>query len=101
MPNETKRARFRQRLLKQGFTTDVLDRLIRAPTPHRLYNALCALALLAGSRDDPALVARALDLLRRALETGFSKSGLRDDPDLKSLGATPEFRKWIEEADGR
>ena len=52
------------------------------------------MALLAQSVADPALVPRSVDLLRRALESGFPKSGLRDDPDLKSLAATPEFRKW-------
>ena len=71
-----------------------VDRLLQAPTPNRLYNAACIVALLAQSVADPALVPRSVDLLRRALESGFPKSGLRDDPDLKSLAATPEFRKW-------
>jgi len=74
-----------------------VDRLTRTPTPHRLYNASCALALLAGSRDDPALVARAIDVLRRAIESGFPRSTLRDDPDLKSLAADPTFRQWLED----
>ena len=77
-----------------------VDRLIQAPTPHRLYNSACALALLSESQADPALVPRALELLRRALESGFPIAPLRDDPDLKSLHSSPAFRKWIEAGDG-
>jgi serine/threonine protein kinase/Flp pilus assembly protein TadD len=78
-----------------------VDRLVRSPTPNRLYNAACTLALLVDSSNDPALVPRALELLRRAIESGFPKSKLRDDPDLKSLATAPEFRRWLEEADRR
>jgi serine/threonine protein kinase/tetratricopeptide (TPR) repeat protein len=76
---------------------DDVNRLIQTPTPHRLYNSACALALLAGSVDDPTLVPRALDLLRRAVESGFPKSRIRDDADLKPLATTPAFRQWLEE----
>ncbi len=48
--------------------------------------------------DDPTLVPRALDLLRRAIESGFPKSVLRNDPDLKSLAESPAFRGWLDEA---
>ena len=74
-----------------------VDRLIQTPTPHRLYNSACALALLSESYADPTLPPRALDLLRRSIESGFPTATLRDDPDLKSLHASPAFRKWLED----
>ncbi len=74
---------------------DDADRLVQAPTPHRLYNAACALGLLAESRPDPSLPPKALGLLRRALESGFPRGPLRDDPDLKSLRADPGFRALL------
>jgi tetratricopeptide (TPR) repeat protein len=70
------------------------DRLAQVPTPHRLYNAACALALLNEHRPDPDLTARSLGLLRRALDSGFPIAGVRDDPDFQSLRAEPTFRKW-------
>jgi eukaryotic-like serine/threonine-protein kinase len=76
---------------------DDVDRLVQAPTPNRLYNSACALALLAESRNDLNLVSGAVDLLRRAIESGFPKSDMRDDPDLKSLAMNPTFRAWLEE----
>ena len=72
-----------------------VDRLIRAPTPHRLFNAACALALLGESRPDPILAARVLDLLRRALESGFPAARIGEDPDLKSLRPLPAFRELL------
>ncbi len=89
------RAWLRGRLGDPLAVADV-DQLVRTPTPHRLYNGACALALLAGSVDDPTLVPKAVDLLRRAIESGFPIGPLRDDPDLKSLAADPTFRRWVE-----
>jgi serine/threonine protein kinase/tetratricopeptide (TPR) repeat protein len=91
------RAWLRGRLGDPSAVADV-DRLILTPTPHRLYNAACALALLSESRADPALIARALELLRRAIESGLPTDSLRNDPDLNSLKSSPTFRKWIEPA---
>jgi serine/threonine protein kinase/Tfp pilus assembly protein PilF len=85
------RALLRARLGDRHAVGDV-DRLIQAPTPHRLYNAACALALLHQAHPDPALAARALDLLRRALESGFPREPHRTDPDLKSLRLDPAFQ---------
>ena len=90
------RAWLRGRLGEPRAVDDV-NRLIQAPTPHRLYNSACALAMLATSSEDPTLINRALDLLRRAIESGFPTAGIRQDPDLKSLAATPAFRSWVGE----
>ena len=73
-----------------------VDLLIRAPTPHRLYNAACAMALLSEARPDPRWTDRALDLLRRAIESGFPAGSIVDDPDFKSLRSHSTFRSWTE-----
>ena len=86
------RALIRARLGRLDAVDDV-DRLLQAPTPHRLYNAACAMAVL--SRTHPAYEARALALLRRAIESGFPPDPARDDPDLDSLSARPEFRTLV------
>jgi len=88
------RALLRGRLGDPLAVADV-DRLIQSPTPHRLFNAACALALLDGARPDPSLAPKALDLLRRALESGFPPGQIRGDADLKSLREKPEFRSLI------
>ncbi len=72
---------------------DDVDRLLQTPTPHRLYNAACALSVL--SRSDPTQQARALDLLRRALESGFPAEPARDDPDLDALRPRADFRALV------
>jgi serine/threonine protein kinase/tetratricopeptide (TPR) repeat protein len=73
-----------------------VERLTRTPTPHRLYNAACALALLNEKRPDANMAAKALELLRRALESGFPVAGVKDDPDFQSLRANPSFQKWTD-----
>jgi len=84
------RALLRARLGRADAAEDV-DRLLQAPTPHRLYNAACALAVLARTRPDPRHEARALELLRRAIEAGFPPDPARTDPDLDAIRARPEF----------
>ena len=88
------RALLRARL-GQASAVDDVDRLLRAPTPHRLYNAACALALLSRSTGDDGPIPRSLDLLRRALEAGFDPSIARADPDLDSLRVRPEFGRML------
>ncbi len=72
-----------------------VDRLVQAPTPHRLYNAACAMAVLSKSLPDPRHEARALELLRRAIETGFPPATARSDSDFKPYHARPDFRKLV------
>ena len=85
------RALLRARLGDPLAAGDV-ERLVQSPTPHRLFNAACALALLDEARPDPALAPRAIDLLRRALDLRFPPDQVRGDPDLRSLEARPDFR---------
>jgi serine/threonine protein kinase/Tfp pilus assembly protein PilF len=88
------RALLRARLGDPGAASDV-ERLLQVPTPRRLYNAACALALLARRDDDPQLIADALDLLRRALRSGLSPRYLSDDPDLDALRGQPGFAELL------
>ncbi|MBK9968286.1 MAG: tetratricopeptide repeat protein [Holophagales bacterium] len=58
-----------------------------------LYNAACARAL-AGQKPE------ALDLLQRALDSGFDDPDqLREDDDLDSLRAEPRFRQLVTDAE--
>jgi serine/threonine protein kinase/Tfp pilus assembly protein PilF len=88
------RALIRAHLGLAGAVDDV-DNLIQAPSPNRLYNAACAMAILSRTRPDPRHEARAIDLLRRALATGFPASTARDDGDFQALHANPVFRKLV------
>jgi serine/threonine protein kinase/Tfp pilus assembly protein PilF len=88
------RALLRARLGDPGAEADV-DCLLRYPTPRRLYNAACALSLLAQRSADPRLIARGLDLLRRALDSGLPLDHLAHDPDLDALRASPRFSAWL------
>lgn len=65
-------------------TLDDVDRLVANPTPNRLYNAACALAILG---DAP----RAVDLLGRAILSGFPADRAAADPDLASLRGRPDY----------
>ncbi len=76
--------------------SDDAERLIHVPTPHRLYNAACALALLVETAGETRLAPRALSLLNRALDAGFPASEAAADPDLKPLHALPGFRTALE-----
>ncbi len=89
------RAWLRAGLGDAGALGDV-DRLLRAPTPHRLYNAGCALALLDRAGPRPGLAARAVGLVRRALESGFPPGGVARDIDLAGLHELPAFRALLE-----
>ena len=70
---------------------DDADRLIQSPTPHRLYNAACAAAILDGSHPEANLAPKALSLLRRAIESGFPRAQAAADPDFASIRRSPEF----------
>ena len=88
------RALLRARLGDHAAEADI-DRLLRTPTPQHLYNAACALSILAHSDADPRLITRALDLLRRALDSGLSPEFLSNDPDLDTLRKSQGFYKLI------
>jgi len=68
-----------------------VNRLVRTPTPNRLYNAACSLALYVKRHPDPVLAERAIGYLRRAIQSGKAVSMVRDDPDFLSLRAHPAF----------
>ena len=89
------RALIRARLNDPGAESDV-ERIIRVPTPQRLYNAACALSLLTRTRSDGSLCSRALDYLERALETGLAADYLARDPDLDPLRDSPRFTRLLE-----
>jgi hypothetical protein len=88
------RALVRARLGEQSALGDV-DRLLESPTPNRLYNAACAVALLSDKARNPQLASKAFDLLTRALEAGISPPEPMADPDLKSLRASVRFGQVI------
>jgi tetratricopeptide (TPR) repeat protein len=54
------------------------------------YNLAC-IAALQGDRES------SLELFRQAIETGWTWSGVFDDPDLGSLRGDPEFEAMVEE----
>ena len=72
-----------------------VERLTQAPTPHRLYNAACALALLVGTADQARLRSGSLEFLDRALSGGMSVEMAAKDPDLASLHSLPAFAMLI------
>jgi serine/threonine protein kinase/Tfp pilus assembly protein PilF len=69
-----------------------VDRLERTPTPHRLYQAACAMAILHGKTHAATHADRAIELLGRALGLGFKARDPAQDPDLASVRDRPEFR---------
>ncbi len=91
------RALVRARLGDRAALDDV-DRLIANPTSGRLYNAGCAVALYAEKSADARQLPHALELLARALKTGFPASEMASDPDLKPLQALPEFHQMLARA---
>ncbi len=84
------RALVRARLGERAALDDV-DRLIESPTPNRLYNAACAVAILSEKTANPRLLSHSLELLARALANGFPAAEAARDPDLKPLSASPRF----------
>ena len=88
------RALVRARLGERGALDDV-DRLVESATPHRLYNAACAVAILSEKAADPRLRSHAIDLLLRAVKAGFPAAEAAADPDLKPLHDSPRFREIV------
>ncbi|SIO46425.1 Tetratricopeptide repeat-containing protein [Singulisphaera sp. GP187] len=88
------RALLRARLGHPSALEDV-TLLVQAPTANHLYNGACALAILSETTADPRLTDRALALLGRALEAGFSPTRAAADPDLKPLHTLPGFQALI------
>ena len=88
------RALIRARLNDPRAEADV-DRFLRVTTPQRLYNAACALSLLARVNGDARLTARALDYLERALDAGLPPDKPSRDPDLDPVRTSPRFEKLI------
>ncbi len=84
------RALVRARLGERGALDDV-DRLVEAATANRLYNAACAVSLLAESTSDARLISHAIDLLTQAIKAGFPAQEAATDPDLNPLRASPRF----------
>ena len=84
------RAWLRARLGDTRAIGDV-DRLLHAPTPHRLYNAGCALALLGAADPQSDLPARAIDLVRRAVDSGFPPGGSAPTPTSDPSTNSPLF----------
>ena len=75
---------------------DDVDRLLESATANRLYNAACAVAILADKAQDNRLLSHAMDLLTRAIQAGFPADDAVTDPDLKPLHGSPEFQKFVE-----
>ncbi|HMB03110.1 MAG TPA: tetratricopeptide repeat protein, partial [Isosphaeraceae bacterium] len=94
------RALLRARLGELSAIDDV-ERLIRSVTPHRLYNAARALAILAETAAQPRLASRALSLLDRALEAGFPPDQVAADPDWTTLRDRSEFQDALRKAAAR
>lgn len=90
------RALVRARLGRPSALEDI-DAIKSVPTPHRLYNAACALSLLAEALGDPRQAHAAIGLLRRAFRSGFPTTRAEADPDLKAARALPEYRGMLEE----
>ncbi|MFI5459583.1 MAG: protein kinase [Isosphaerales bacterium] len=86
------RALVRARLGERAALDDV-NRLVECATPHRLYNAACAVTILSETARDPKLLSHAIDLLTRALRAGFPAALAVNDPDLKPLHDSPQFKQ--------
>ncbi len=91
------RALIRARLGDRAAADDA-ERLLTAPTPHRLDNAASALAVLAETAREPRLAPRALAVLAQALDAGFPASEAEADPDWQPLRKSDEFRDLIRRA---
>ena len=72
------------------------ERLGQVATPHRLYNASCALSLLVEKAGEARLAIRAVDFLDRALDAGFPPQVAAADPDLIPLRNLPSYHRALE-----
>jgi serine/threonine protein kinase/tetratricopeptide (TPR) repeat protein len=88
------RALVRARLGDRAALDDV-DRLVKTPTPVRLYNAACAVTLYAEKTSDARLLPHAMELLARAVRAGIPADLAAADPDLKALRAVPAFPRLV------
>jgi len=88
------RALIRARMDDPGAEADV-ERILRVPTPQRLYNAACAMSLLTRSKSRPRCTSLALVYLQRAKEAGLLLDHIADDPDLAPLKNTPDFARLL------
>ena len=77
-----------------GAESDV-ERILRVPTPQRLYNAACAMALLTRSKSRPRCTSLALTYLQRAKEAGLLLDRIVEDPDLAPLKNNSEFARLL------
>ncbi len=84
----------RGKLGDPGVMTDV-ERLVLHPTALRLYNAGCSLALYYNHQSDPKIADQAIGYIRRAVQSGVSRSMVQTDPDLISLHSVPAFKDLI------
>ena len=71
------------------------ERLCQVPTPHRLYNAACTLAILIKTAGENRLASRAIELLGRSLDAGIAIEIASQDPDFESLQRFPAFAELI------
>jgi tetratricopeptide (TPR) repeat protein len=88
------RALIRAQMDDPGAESDV-ERMLRVPTPQRLYNAACAMSLLSRNKIRPRCRALALAYLRRAMEAGILLTNIEADPDLAPLKDSPEFARLL------
>ena len=88
------RALVRARLGDPAALDDV-ERLLQSPTSYHLYNAACALAVYSEKAHDLRQLPHAVELLARAIASGFPAAVAAADPDLKPLRSLPEFQRVI------
>jgi serine/threonine protein kinase/tetratricopeptide (TPR) repeat protein len=88
------RALVRARLGRREALDDV-DRLVESPTSLRLYNAACAIAIYGRESGDRRPLRHGLELLARALESGFSPQDAAADPDLQAMRTLPEYAQLL------
>ena len=74
-----------------------VERLVRFPTPRRLYDAACSLAIYGEQHPGLNLTHQAIAYLQRAAQSGNAEitARIRDDPDLASLRDHPDFQKLL------
>ena len=82
--------------LGQPSTFDDVERLLKAPTPRRYYNAACALSVYSRQARDPRPLDRAMELLENALKAGFPQKEAEGDPDLEPLRKRPGQARLME-----